>query len=810
MSLFFRLLRYTALATAASLFSASLIVAGVYLYLAPGLPEIETLRDARLQVPLRVYSNDGQLISEYGEIRRIPLRYEEFPQTLVAAILAAEDNRFFEHPGVDYQGLLRAAINLVQTGDRSQGGSTITMQVARNFFLSRERTYTRKLNEILLSFKIEAELSKEAILELYLNKIYLGHRAYGFAAAAQVYYGRPLEALSLAEIAMIAGLPKAPSAYNPVSNPRRALLRRDYVLRRMLEVGYLDQASFNEAINSPDIARLHVAHTAVDAHYVGEMVRTEMLRQFGDEAYTDGLHVYTTIQPNHQHAANQALRNSLIAYDRRHGYRGPLARLQPEQLSDDEAIRAALAQQRNVADLHPALVTHVADDHAIVRLSDDSEQQIASEGIRWAQRYISVNRVGPEPNNPADVLGVGDIVHIRLAESGHWELSQLPEVAGALVSLRPEDGAVLALVGGFDFFHSKYNRATQAERQPGSIFKPFVYSAALEHGFTPASVINDAPVVFDDSNLESEWRPSNYSGRFYGPTRFREALVHSRNLVSIRVMESTGIARTVRYMERFGFNPQALPRDLSLSLGSHSITPYDLVRAYAVFANGGFLIEPYFIDRIEDDDGNILFQAKPPLACDNCSGTSDEDILLTDNLEQLLSLPEPPVQAARTIDARNAYLMQSIMADVIRSGTGRAALRLGRNDLGGKTGTTNEQRDAWFAGYNADVVSTAWVGFDNPQPLGNQETGARAALPMWIDYMREALRDRPEHSLAQPEGIVSVRIDARTGDYASSDNPNAIFELFRSENAPQPTSLYSPGSDGDDQRGSGGVTEDIF
>jgi penicillin-binding protein 1A len=809
MLLFFRLLRYTLFASLAAIFSAVLLGGGLYLYLSPGLPDTDTLRDVRLQVPLRVYTQDGALISEYGEVRRIPLTYDEFPEPLIAAILAAEDNRFFEHPGVDYQGLLRAAVNLIRTGDRSQGGSTITMQVARNFFLSRERTYTRKLNEILLALKIEAELDKEAILELYLNKIYLGHRSYGFAAAAQVYYGKPLSELTLDQFAMIAGLPKAPSAYNPVSNPQRAKLRRDYVLRRMLEVGYIDQASFEQAVATPDEARLHVANSAIDAHYIGEMVRTEMMRLYGDATYTDGLHVYTTINTRHQIAANRALRNNLLEYDRRHGYRGPLGHLTEDQLADHDSHLDVLRQHRTITDLRPALVLTLEDDQAIVLLSDASQAPLPFEGMKWAAPYIDVNRIGQAPNKPSDVLKVGDIVYVRANDAGELMLSQLPDVAGAVVSLSPQDGAVLALVGGFDFFHSKFNRATQAERQPGSIFKPFIYSAALEHGFTAASVVNDAPVVFDDSNLESEWRPSNYSGRFYGPTRFREALVNSRNLVSIRIMESVGIGNTVRFMENFGFDPRKLPRDLSLSLGSSSITPFDLARAYAVFANGGYLIEPYFIQRVEDNDGNLLFSANPALACDQCAEEEQED---------LFSLPLPDQDGAqdsavryapRTVDARNIYIMHSIMEDVIRSGTGRRALQLGRSDLGGKTGTTNEQRDAWFAGYNADVVSTAWVGFDTPEPLGNQETGAQAALPVWIDYMREALRGLPNHQMPQPEGIVSVRIDAQTGEYATSASVDALFELFRSENAPQPPALYMQ-QDGSEETGGGSLTDDIF
>ena len=819
MRFFFYLLRYTLLAMAAAFFSAIFAVAGVYLYLAPDLPDIETLRDVRLQVPLRIYTQDGDLISEFGEIRRIPLHYDEFPEPLIAAILAAEDTRFFEHPGVDYQGLLRAAINLAKTGDRTQGGSTITMQVARNFFLTRERTYIRKLNEILLALKIERELVKEEILELYLNKIYLGHRAYGFAAAAQVYYGKPISELGLDQFAMIAGLPKAPSAYNPISNPRRAQLRRDYVLRRMLEVGYIDQGEFEQAINTQDIAQLHIPQAAVNAHYVAEMVRTQLLQQYGEAVYTEGLHVYTTLDSRHQQAANRAVRDHLFDYDRRHGYRGPLGHLEMTAEMDAEAIRQALAPYRNVGELRVALVTGVAEDHVQIQLPDGTPQRIDWEAMSWARAYINVNRLGPAPKQPAEILKVGDVIHARATTEG-WQLSQLPNVSGALVSLNPQDGALLALVGGFDFFHSKFNRATQAERQPGSVFKSFIYAAALEHGFTAASVINDAPVVFADRNLESEWRPSNYSGRFYGPTSFRDALANSRNLVSIRIMESIGTGNAVRFMERFGFDTSRLSRDLSLALGSASLTPYELTRGFAVFANGGYLVEPYFIQRIEDEAGNILFEASPTLACETCLAAT-EDSLFPDSLaestpgaeqEELLPEISKPFlrQAPRTVDERNIYLMNSIMTDVIRRGTGRRALQLGRTDLAGKTGTTNEQRDAWFAGYNGHVVSTAWVGFDTPQPLGNQETGARAALPIWIDYMRVALEGQPAYHYPRPDGIVSVRIDPQTGQYAAGDSSNAIFELFRSEHAPQPPLHQATPATPADSGSAGSVTEELF
>lgn len=810
---------------------------GLYLYLEPKLPPIETLKDVRLQVPLRVYSKEGQLIAEYGEMKRVPLRYEQFPKDLVHAFLAAEDNRFFEHPGVDYQGLLRAAAHLIRTGERGQGGSTITMQVARNFFLSREKTYTRKLNEILLSLKIERELSKEEILELYLNKIYLGKRAYGAAAAAQIYYGMELEELTLPQLAMIAGLPKAPSTYNPIINPERATLRRNYVLRRMRELDYISDEEYQAAVDAPVTASLHSLNTELDAPYVAEMVRAEMLERYGTDAYTYGYKVYTSIDARLQQAANQALHDNLLAYDRRHGYRDAEAHRALSATAEGPEWAEALQGFGSIGGLEPALVIALAEKEAVCYLPDGTLQVLPWEGMQWARPYIDENTLGKEPEQAADILQVGDIVRLERDGEGKCLLAQVPDVSGALVSLQPTDGALLALTGGFDFFQSKFNRAIQAERQPGSNFKPFIYSAALEQGFTLASIINDAPVVFEDSELESEWRPENYSGKFYGPTRLHEALVNSRNLVSIRLLQSIGIRSAINYATNFGFDPERLSRDLSLALGSATISPYELVRGYATFANGGFLIEPYFIQRIEDSDGNVLYEADPLIACDdNCANfipllpaaepqqaadTGTDALMISadgvaqdavDGQAELpieeLRLPRP---APRTIDKRNVYLIRTMMQDVIRHGTGRRALQLGRNDLAGKTGTTNDQRDAWFSGYNNDVVTTVWVGFDNPHPLGSRETGARAALPMWIDYMREALRGRPEAIMKQPEGMVSARIDAATGEFTAADNPNAIFELFRVEDVP--TSGTHPTGNGNTTSNSGSgstITEELF
>lgn len=809
-----RLLRILLISALGVTVLGSLGLFSLYLYLEPKLPPIETLRDVRLQVPLRVYTKEGQLIAEFGDMKRVPMHYEQFPKDLVHAFLAAEDDRFFEHPGVDYQGLLRAALNLVLTGERGQGGSTITMQVARNFFLSKEKTYTRKINEILLSLKIEDELSKEEILELYLNKIFLGKRAYGVAAAAQIYYGMELEELSLPQLAMIAGLPKAPSTYNPINNPERAQLRRNYVLRRMHELDYISDEQYQEAVNAPVTADVHALNTELDAPYVAEMVRAEMLERYGTDSYTYGYKVYTTIDARLQQAANQALHDNLMAYDRRHGYRGAEAHIALPEMAGAQEWEQALNDFGGIGGLEPALIIAMAEKEAVCYLPDGTLQLISWEGMEWARPYINENALGKKPEKASDILQVGDIVRVEKDSNGGLLLAQVPDVSGALVSLHPTDGALLALTGGFDFFQSKFNRAIQAERQPGSNFKPFIYSAALEHGFTLASIINDAPVVFADNELESEWRPENYSGKFYGPTRLHEALVNSRNLVSIRLLQSIGISTAINYVTNFGFTPEHLSRDLSLALGSATISPYDLVRGYATFANGGFLIEPHFIQRIEDSDGNVLYEADPLIACDdNCAdfipvlpdavpeqvaeastdslAAAEVDAAQGATIEQAemrfeeLHLPRP---APRTIDKRNVYLIRTMMQDVIKHGTGRRALQLGRNDLAGKTGTTNDQRDAWFSGYNNDVVTTVWVGFDTPQPLGSSETGAHAALPMWIDYMREALRGRPEATMKQPEGIISVRIDAETGQFAAADNPNAIFELFRVENEPQASS----------------------
>lgn len=782
------------------------LMLGAYAYIGPQLPSIESLREVQLQVPLRVYSRDEGLIAEFGEKRRVPVVIGQVPDLLVKAFLASEDDRFFEHPGVDYQGLLRAGFQLARTGEKSQGGSTITMQVARNFFLSREKTYLRKLTEILLALKIERDLSKPEILELYLNKIYLGQRAYGVGAAAQVYYGVDLSQLSLAQMAMIAGLPKAPSRYNPVANPQRALIRRNYVLARMRSLDFISAEQYEQAQHEIDQARVHASAAVVEAPYVAEMVRAELVRRYGEEqTYSRGLNVYTTLGSLHQATANAALRAGLLKYDQDHGYRGPERRVTLPIPPAPAAVAGLLHNDTILGGLHPAIVVGVEDKACRVVLRDGGVQVLAWEGLSWARRYQTVNRRDAAPKTAADVVAVGDLVRIQKRAEG-WRLAQLPAVEGALVALDHSDGAVLAMVGGFDFNRSKFNRAVQANRQPGSSFKPFVYSAALENGFTTASVLNDAPVVFEDASLEQAWRPENYSGRFYGPTRLREALVKSRNLVSIRLLQAIGVKAARDYVLRFGFRPQSLPAELSLALGSGTLTPLEITRGYAVFANGGYLIEPYFIERITDASGDLLFQAEPLRACMDCPTVVPET-----GLDERIPLSEVESadRAPAIITPQNAWLMTSMMQDVIREGTATKARELGRNDLAGKTGTTNEQRDAWFCGYNPDLVASAWIGFDEVAPLGTNETGGHTALPIWMEYMGAMLKDVPEVRLDPPPGLVTVRIDTHNGLLADGEQSGALLETFREGEVPDRVS-NGGGATGLPSNGGVGDPEQLF
>ena len=779
----FKLTVFIVLLGAVTVFSA-------YYFLAPKLPDIKALKETQLQVPLRIFSSEGLLIAEFGEKRRIPVNYNDIPQHLIHAILASEDDRFFEHPGVDYQGILRAVYSLVKTGVKAQGGSTITMQVARNFFLSREKTYLRKLSEIILSLQIEQILSKEEILDLYLNKIYLGNRAYGIAAAAKVYYGKTLKELSLPQLAMIAGLPKAPSKFNPIASPDRALIRRNYVLRRMWQVGYISLEEFETAAQAPITSSYHHRDVEVYAPYIAEMVRIKLTEQYGDAAYSMGLNVFTTIKAKHQAAANTALQNALLAYDKRHGYRGSNKQLTFTDAMTLEDYERTLSNFSTIGPLHPAVVTSLQVEEnkniAQVYLKSHGLVQLKLDSISWARKQLETNRHGPPIKKFFDVFSIGDQIYLHQDKKGKWQLAQLPEVEGAFIAVSPFNGAVTALNGGFEYFQNKFNRVTQSKRQLGSGFKPFIYSSALEKGYTAASIINDAPVVFDDPSVENVWRPENYSGKFFGPTRLRVALTHSRNLVSIRILRDIGIEHVINYAKKFGFDAHQMPKSLSLALGSGSGAPWDMARAYSSLANGGYRIEPYIIQRIEDATGAIIMQAVPATVCETCfqkEKVISEETETTDY--------SPSIKAAeRIMTPQNNYIMNSLLRDVIRYGTGRKALTLGRRDLAGKTGTTNDQVDAWFNGFHPELVAISWVGFDSPRSLGRYETGSRAALPMWIDFMKVALDGMPETELQQPINMITVQIDPDTGLLAGPDTQKPTNETFRQQYLP--TEVTSP------------------
>lgn len=781
--------------------SIVLLAGGVYIFgiLVPNLPSIENLEDTQLQVPMRVYDKNEVLLAEFGEHRRIPVVFKDIPKYIIDAFVSAEDSQYWTHFGVDPQALMAAAYELVTTGEKTRGGSTITMQMVKNYFFSSEKTYTRKLNEILLALKVERELSKEKIMELYLNKIYLGHRSYGLAAAAQVYYDKPMNDLSLAQAAMIAGLPKAPSKYNPIINPERALIRRDHILGRMKVLGYIDDKQYALAIEEKVTAELHATRTVADAHYVAESIRADLFEKYGDDVYKTGLNVYTTIDGELQGVANSALRTALLDYSRRHGYRGVVDNIDLSLIKDDPFEEDFVSDER-IGNLRKGVVLAINELSATVLISSYEQVEVLFEGgIDWASEYIKANKQGKKPVTVADVLALGDVIWLEQRDES-WLLADVPRVQGALVSVDTSNGAIRAMVGGFDYFQNKFNRAMQAKRQPGSNFKPFVYSAALERGFTAASIINDAPVVFDDDSLEAAWRPENYSGRVYGPTRLREGLVKSRNLVSIRILRSTGLRFATDYAQKFGFLREDMPYDLSLALGSGSFSPLEIVRGYAVFSNGGYLIDPYLITRVESGSGEIVLENIPRIVCDGCAIEapngddtvvesdpavgSEADALAVDGASEVIK--KPVIQyAPRVITAQNAFIMRSIMREVVQRGTAVRAQALGRTDIGGKTGTTNDQVDAWFSGFNDRVATTAWVGFDDQQTLGARETGGRAALPIWLEYMRSALSGMPENLEQQPDDIVTVKIDSETGKRAGLDTITSRFEIFRTANAPK-------------------------
>jgi len=813
-------------------FTGMALLSLLSLILTPTLPSADELREGgQLKVPMRVYTADGVLIGEFGEERRLPRKIAEVPPLLIKAILAAEDSGFYEHHGVSFLGIARAAWINFQSGGHSQGASTITMQVARNFFLSPEKTYTRKLKEVLLAFKLERELSKNDILELYINKIFLGHRAYGFAAASRIYYGKPLAELTLPEMAMLSGLPKAPSRNNPLTNPETALERRNYILNRMYKQGYIDEIYYRDVRFSPLTARKHKLEYDIEAPYIAEMVRQYMLETYKNKVYAGGFHVYTTINSKYQQAANLALRRGVLAYERRHGYRGASGHINITGDIDKSQLDITLKDYRAVGNLIPGIVMLAEDRSITVYTQDGYVASVGWSGLSWARKYLGVDSAGPNPTKATDVVNVGDVVYIENIDEGRWLLAQPPVAASALVALDPNNGGILALTGGFDFRSSKFNRVIQAKRQPGSNIKPFIYSAALEKGFTAATTVSGAPIAIEDVNLEDVWRPENYSGKFFGPTRLRKALTLSLNLVSVRLLRAIKPSYAVRYLSRFGFKPDELPNNLSLALGSASLEPEKMVRAFSVFANGGFLVDPYFISRVEDGNHNILEYANPTLVCSNCpetrevarkyldqeaenSGKPNENKKLPENRDaQPPETPEPPsvvrltnitsdpeqkeensdnlkvktreqiepVQkrlAPRTITAENAFIMTSIMQDVIKEGTSRRALVLNRPNLAGKTGTTNDFRDAWFSGFNSQIVATAWLGFDQPETLGKGEAGSRAALPIWIDFMRVVLENMPEKALPKPEGVITRFINKETGQPTAPNDPEGMDEYF--------------------------------
>ncbi len=710
--------------------AAGLCLLGLVLALAyPNLPSLDVLTDYQPKIPLRVYTAEGSLIGEFGEERRSLISIREVPDQLKQAIISAEDERFYQHTGVDYVGVARAAWANLAQGGRRQGASTITMQVARNFFLSSEKTLTRKLYEALLAFKIEHNLSKDQILELYINQIYLGQRAYGFAAASQIYFGKSLDRLTLGEIAILAGLPKAPSAYNPVANPQRSQQRQQYVLRRMRELGYINDRQYADATKAP----LHVRReaddfTGVHGEYLAEMVRQAVYEQYPDDTYTKGFRVYTTIRKADQEAAYEAVRRGLMAYDRSQGYRGPEAFVELAPAAGEDEFEEALAEHPDVDDLKAALVVAASTREVKAVLRSGEAITLAGEGLKFAARALE------DKASAQRRIRRGAVVRVHRDDKKNWQITQLPEAEAAFVSLDPSDGAVRALVGGFDFHRSKFNHITQAWRQPGSSFKPFIYSASLEKGFTPATVIPDEPIVIEAEVTGSQrWEPKNYDGKFEGPMRMRTALAKSKNMVSIRILQGIDPKYAQDYVTRFGFDADKHPPYLTMALGAGSVTPMQMARAYAVLANGGYLLQPYFIAKIVDDRGNVLGTAKPAHAGE---------------------------EGLRVIDGRNAFIMDSMLQDVTRYGTAASVAKLGRRDLAGKTGTTNDFVDAWFCGYHPQLVGVAWVGFDQPKSLGKNQTGGRVALPIWIDYMGKVLKGYAESPRSVPQGVVSVRLEA--------------------------------------------------
>jgi penicillin-binding protein 1A len=853
-----RLLRYALILALAGTMMGVIAIGVAYWLVAPRLPAVGSLKDVQMQVPLRVLSADGKLIAEFGEMRRLPVKIENVPANLKNAVLAAEDDDFYHHSGIDITGTIRAGIHVILSGGKkTQGGSTITQQVARNFFLSAQKTYTRKITEIFTAFRIEDELSKDQILQLYLNKMFLGHRTYGVGAAAQYYYGKTIDQLSIAECAMLASTFQRPSVVNPIDHIKLAMDRRNYVLRRMLVNHFINKAQFDQAMATAPHAAPHELPIAVHAPYVAEMVRQTALDKLGNAALTDGYVIRTTINSKDQAIAKAAVRKGLLQYNQRHGYRGPEAHVQLPANAGKQQLDKVLANYDPVSGLQPGIVTASNASSATVYLGDHSTATLDLSAVAWAQKYIGPRKRGPKPQHVDSVVQRGDIVRLMKDDKGNWKLAQIPLAQSGLVSLNPDDGAIRALVGGFNFQRSKFNRALMpgSGRQPGSSFKPFIYSAAFEHGFTPATIINDAPVVLPDpSKPNGEWTPSNDDGKFDGPIRLRTALIESKNLVSVRLLDTIGLDFARQYTLRFGFNPDAVPDNLSMALGTASVSPLSMARGYAVFANGGFLIDPYFIKQIDNREGKAIYTANPLRACRKCEARllqdADPDSLppppssaevagassagasgllplqpiasasstaaaasapvsaASSAVASSASVPasasssiatDTPRLAPRVINIRNDFLTTSLMKGVILHGTGMAARALHRPDLAGKTGTTNKHRDAWFSGFNDKLVTTVWVGFDNYASLG-YEFGASAALPIWMDYMGPALKGTPEASLPRPPGITTLLINRKTGLPTSANDPDAMQEFFKVEDVPHLQELARKQKQNKDQK----------
>ncbi len=726
----------------------------------PSLPSLDALTDYRPKIPLRIYSVEGALLSEFGEERRALVQISEVPEIMKQAILAAEDDRFYEHGGVDYMGVLRAAFSNFTSGTAKQGASTITMQVARNFFLTKEKTISRKFNEVLLTFKIEHSMSKDEILQLYINQIYLGQRAYGFAAASQVYFGKPLGQVTIAEAAMLAGLPKAPSSYNPVVNPKRAKLRQLYVLRRMHELHFVTDEQFQLAQQQPILTIRGNQEFGIKSDYLSEMVRQAVFEKYQDDTYTQGFKVYTTIRQQDQLAAYQAVRTGVLDYDRRHGYRGPEGFIDLHgDSSNAEMLDEALQDVDDSDDLIPAVVLAASPKLIRAYCKGGEIVEITGDALLFVQPALT-KKVAMNQR-----INIGSLIRVQKDDKGVWQISQLPQVEAAFVSGNPRDGAIYSLIGGFDFNRNQFNHITQAWRQPGSSFKPFVYSAALEKGFTPATVINDAPLIFDAEQTGNEpWEPKNYDGKFEGPMRMRQALIKSKNLVSIRILQSISPQYARDYITKFGFDPTKYPPYLTMALGAGSVTPLEMLSGYSIFANGGFQVAPYFIQRIEDAHGTVLSKATPDMAGNG---------------------------AKQVIDVRNAYTMVNMLQDVVKHGTGFRAMQLGRQDLAGKTGTTNDSIDAWFCGFHPTLVGIAWMGYDQPHSLGDKETGGGAALPIWMDYMGKVLKDVPEATYTMPDNMVAVHIN----EEGFRDDNSPLVEYFYQENVPPEHAMPAPNNE---------------